>query len=277
MELFNTKTIFFLVILIIIICVLGLGYLEIKTLKIKIDNLEKISIKNKNNFIYEDIPKKSINNDNFKHEKLCIICNINKAEPSSKSKYHNLYCIYCSEKDNLIESKKNNYINIKNKINEINNNNNTSQEKDKINPDNTNYQDNNIYKNIDINAINDKKIIKNINLINDQIHIKDKINLDNANDESNSDYSIDDGSDSNISIDDNTYDNLDNDTSSENMSIKNILISENQFTDENTDYDILEKFNVKKLKSILKNNNLIVSGTKNILIKRIIDNNIDFN
>ena len=88
-----------IIIFILIISVIGLGYLEIKNLKNKILNIENQLYKNQNNFqkkqqIIEKQPtikKQPIN--------LCIVCNKKNAEPSSMNKYHLKYCIECATID----------------------------------------------------------------------------------------------------------------------------------------------------------------------------------
>jgi hypothetical protein len=82
-----------IVVFILIISVIGLGYLEIKNLKNKILNIENQLYKNQNDLKkkQQTIEKQPIN--------LCIICNKKNAEPSSMNKYHLKYCIECATID----------------------------------------------------------------------------------------------------------------------------------------------------------------------------------
>lgn len=87
-----------IVIFILIISVIGFGYLEIKNLKNKILNIENQLYKNQNNFEkkQQTIEKKIIEKQPIN---LCIICNKKNAEPSSMNKYHLKYCIECATID----------------------------------------------------------------------------------------------------------------------------------------------------------------------------------
>ena len=87
-----------IVIFILIISVIGFGYLEIKNLKNKILNIENKLYKNQNDFEkkQQTIEKKIIEKQPIN---LCIICNKKNAEPSSMNKYHLKYCIECATID----------------------------------------------------------------------------------------------------------------------------------------------------------------------------------
>jgi len=87
-----------IVIFILIISVIGFGYLEIKNLKNKILNIENQLYKNQNDFEkkQQTIEKKIIEKQPIN---LCIICNKKNAEPSSMNKYHLKYCIECATID----------------------------------------------------------------------------------------------------------------------------------------------------------------------------------
>jgi len=104
MEFLSSKNIVIILLCIIVVSCLGLGYLEIKNIKSKLTILENTlneTNKGKNNKIpltTTDTNNKIINNQN-NIKKMCIICNRKEASPSSSLKYHNKYCVNCSTID----------------------------------------------------------------------------------------------------------------------------------------------------------------------------------
>ena len=107
MDILKYKNIIILLVCIIIVSFLGLGYLEIKSLKNKIQNIETKLIENNKQNKDTNNYKNSNDYNNYNNDKeeikkniiMCIMCNKNPAEVSSMIKYHNKYCIECSNID----------------------------------------------------------------------------------------------------------------------------------------------------------------------------------
>ena len=109
MEFLNSKNIIMVLIAIVILSAIGLGYLEIKNLKLKINSLENLIINNKPKAYIDDKPKEKPVVDNTP-KLMCIICKKNEASPSSMNKYHNRYCINCATLDYSNTQKVNMYM-----------------------------------------------------------------------------------------------------------------------------------------------------------------------
>lgn len=91
MDIFKHKTILLLLLSIVVIAVIGLGYLEIKSLKQKIQTIEdhlsqKTLVKPVTQPKKPPLPK-------------CIVCHTREVAPSSMNKYHGKYCIECATLD----------------------------------------------------------------------------------------------------------------------------------------------------------------------------------
>merc|ERR1711966_369921 len=109
---------------------LGLGYLEIKTIKSKLIILEN-SLTDKNKGLNNKIPDtNNTNNTNNTQnivKKMCMICNRVEVSPSSSSKYHNKYCVNCATIDynnnikvqQYMDSNKQSTINIESNTNNL--------------------------------------------------------------------------------------------------------------------------------------------------------------
>jgi hypothetical protein len=103
MEFLSSKNIVIILLCIIVVSCLGLGYLEIKNIKSKLTTLENTLLdinkgKGVNNI--KNPTNQIINNQKIKNnQKMCIICNRNQVSPSSSLKYHNKYCVNCATID----------------------------------------------------------------------------------------------------------------------------------------------------------------------------------
>ena len=91
MDIFKHKTILLLLLSIVVIAVIGLGYLEIKSLKQKIQTIE------------DHLSQKSVVKPVTQPKKpplpKCIVCHTREVAPSSMNKYHGKYCIECATLD----------------------------------------------------------------------------------------------------------------------------------------------------------------------------------
>ena len=93
MDIFKHKTILLLLLSIVVVAVIGLGYLEIKGLKQKIQTIEdQLSQKSVVKAAPIIEPKKP-------PLPKCIICHTREVAPSSMNKYHGKYCIECATLD----------------------------------------------------------------------------------------------------------------------------------------------------------------------------------
>ena len=93
MDIFKHKTILLLLLSIVVVAVIGLGYLEIKGLKQKIQTIEdQLSQKPLVKPVPITEPKKP-------PLPKCIVCQTRDVAPSSMNKYHGKYCIECATLD----------------------------------------------------------------------------------------------------------------------------------------------------------------------------------
>ena len=93
MDIFKHKTILLLLLSIVVVAVIGLGYLEIKGLKQKIQTIEdQLSQKSLVKPAPITEPKKP-------PLPKCIVCHTREVAPSSMNKYHGKYCIECATLD----------------------------------------------------------------------------------------------------------------------------------------------------------------------------------
>ena len=93
MDIFKHKTILLLLLSIVVVAVIGLGYLEIKGLKQKIQTIEdQLSQKSLVKPAPITEPKKP-------PLPKCIVCQTREVAPSSMNKYHGKYCIECATLD----------------------------------------------------------------------------------------------------------------------------------------------------------------------------------
>ena len=91
MDIFKHKTILLLLLSIVVVAIIGLGYLEIKSLKQKIQTIE------------DHLSQKSVVKPVTQPKKpplpKCIVCHTREVAPSSMNKYHGKYCIECATLD----------------------------------------------------------------------------------------------------------------------------------------------------------------------------------
>ncbi len=93
MDIFKHKTILLLLLSIVVVAVIGLGYLEIKGLKQKIQTIEdQLSQKP----VVKPAP---ITEPKKPPLPKCIVCQTREVAPSSMNKYHGKYCIECATLD----------------------------------------------------------------------------------------------------------------------------------------------------------------------------------
>ena len=93
MDIFKHKSILLLLLSIVVVAVIGLGYLEIKGLKQKIQTIEdQLSQKP----VVKPAP---ITEPNKPPLPKCIVCQTREVAPSSMNKYHGKYCIECATLD----------------------------------------------------------------------------------------------------------------------------------------------------------------------------------
>lgn len=93
MDIFKHKTILLLLLSIVVVAVIGLGYLEIKGLKQKIQTIEdQLSQKP----VVKPAP---ITEPKKPPLPKCIVCHTREVAPSSMNKYHGKYCIECATLD----------------------------------------------------------------------------------------------------------------------------------------------------------------------------------
>jgi hypothetical protein len=127
MDLLSSKNIVIILLCIIVVSCLGLGYLEIKTIKSKLIILEN-SLTDKNKGLNNKIPDtNNTNNTQNIVKKMCMICNRVEVSPSSSSKYHNKYCVNCATIDynnnikvqQYMDSNKQSTINIESNTNNL--------------------------------------------------------------------------------------------------------------------------------------------------------------
>lgn len=93
MDIFKHKTILLLLLSIVVVAVIGLGYLEIKGLKQKIQTIE-------DQLSQKSVVKPSpITEPKRPPLPKCIVCHTRDVAPSSMNKYHGKYCIECATLD----------------------------------------------------------------------------------------------------------------------------------------------------------------------------------
>ena len=93
MDIFKHKTILLLLLSIVVVAIIGLGYLEIKSLKQKIQTIEDhLSQKP----VVKPVP---ITEPKKPPLPKCIVCHTREVAPSSMNKYHGKYCIECATLD----------------------------------------------------------------------------------------------------------------------------------------------------------------------------------
>jgi hypothetical protein len=93
MDIFKHKTLLLLLLSIVVVAIIGLGYLEIKSLKQKIQTIEDHLSKKS---VVKPVP---ITEPKKPPIPKCIVCHTRDVAPSSMNKYHGKYCIECATLD----------------------------------------------------------------------------------------------------------------------------------------------------------------------------------
>jgi len=91
MDIFKHKTILLLLLSIVVVAIIGLGYLEIKSLKQKIQTIE--------DHLSQKPVVKPVTQPKKPPLPKCIVCHTREVAPSSMNKYHGKYCIECATLD----------------------------------------------------------------------------------------------------------------------------------------------------------------------------------
>jgi hypothetical protein len=275
MEFLSSKNIVIILLCIIVVSCLGLGYLEIKNIKSKLTILENTlneTNKGKNNKIpltNTDTNNKIINNQN-NIKKMCIICNRKEASPSSSLKYHNKYCVNCATIDY------NNNI----KVQKYMESNKQSKQKIKIENNSNSKVDSPKIEQVD-KSITDPDIIKGI--VDTRIQdtrIQDTRIQDIESEEEEEEVvveEVDDGE-----VDDGEEEVVVEVKEEEEVVVEEVVVEEEEEEVEEINTagfnkqssEDLNTIKLDILRNLLKENNISYSGNKQIIIGRVIKNNI---
>jgi len=270
MEFLSSKNIVIILLCIIVVSCLGLGYLEIKNIKSKLTILENTlndTNKGKNNKIpltNTDTNNKIISNQN-NIKKMCIICNRKEASPSSSLKYHNKYCVNCSTIDynnnikvqKYMESNKQSKQKIK-----IENNSNSKVDSPKIEQVDKSITDPDIIKGIVDTRIQDTRIQDIESEEEKVVVVVEEVD----------DGEVDDGEEEVVVEEE-----------EEEVVVEEVVVEveeEEEVEEINTagfnkqSSEDLNTIKLDILRNLLKENNISYSGNKQIIIGRIIKNNI---
>jgi len=276
---------------IIIISVIGLGYLELNKIKFKINSIEnyikekeekKLEFKNK--LIKKQQKENEIKNEEkeIKQENknpVCIICKQNTSDFSSMNKYHLKYCNDCAEKDyeQLKEKIKNQkkmenteimkedeiLNNIINTINNITSDEEKSDEEDILKQE---YESEESEEKLELELKDENE---------EQLEDENEEQLEDENEEQledDNEEQLEDQNEEQLEL--NKQIELDDDSKSDEFVLS--FESESKIEDITTqeydkeNYNKLQNFKLDILRKLLKENNLSYSGNKSTVINRII-------